>query len=146
VAAIDDWAGELETLLHKTRAACPSARAWITTLAGHFSADLRSSDFSEGLPATTVTLDSVPGSPALTAACRSAYERWLTTLAEGLRAFGVPAAQAHGLATLLLAALEGAAVLCRAYRSTEPLDGVSAQLLPLLPGTATKTPPGTATK
>jgi len=107
------------------------------TLAGHFSADLRSSEFTEGLPVTTVTLDSVPGSPALTAACRSAYERWLTTLAQGLQTFAVPAAQARTLATLLLAALEGAAVLCRAYGSTEPLDNISAHLLQLFPAPVT---------
>jgi len=137
VAAVDDWAEELDALLHKTRDMSPSARAWITTLAGHFSADLRSSDFTEGLPVTTVTLDSVPASPALTVACRSAYERWLTTLASGLQTYAVPAAQARTLATLLLAALEGAAVLCRAYRSTEPLDSVFARLLELLPAPVT---------
>jgi len=133
VAAVGDWAGELDTLLHKTREASPSARAWITMLAGHFSADLRASDFTEGLPVTTVTLDSVPASPALTTACRSAYERWLSTLTDGLRLFDVPEAQGRALATLLLAALEGAAVLCRAYRSTAPLDDTAAHLLTLLP-------------
>jgi TetR/AcrR family transcriptional regulator, lmrAB and yxaGH operons repressor len=133
VAAVDDWAGELDALLRQTREQSPTARAWITTLAGHFSADLRSSDFTEGLPVTTVTLDSVPASPALTVACRSAYERWLATLTQGLQGYAVPAAEARTLATLLLAALEGAAVLCRAYRCTGPLDSIAARLLELLP-------------
>jgi TetR/AcrR family transcriptional repressor of lmrAB and yxaGH operons len=134
VAAVGDWAEELDALLHKTREASPNARAWITMLAEHFSTDLRSSEFTEGLPVTTVTLDSVPASPALTAACRTAYERWLTTLTDGLQSFDVPAVQGRTLATLLLAALEGAAVLCRAYRSTAPLDDTAARLLTLLPG------------
>jgi TetR/AcrR family transcriptional repressor of lmrAB and yxaGH operons len=133
VAAITGWAEELDELLHETRAASPSARAWIATLGAHFSADLRSSDFTEGLPVTTVTLDSVPASPALTTACRAAYARWLRTMAEGLRAYAVPAGEAEALATLLLAALEGAAVLCRAYGSTKPLDDVCERLLTQFP-------------
>jgi TetR/AcrR family transcriptional repressor of lmrAB and yxaGH operons len=137
VAAVGDWAEELDTLLHKTRESSPDARAWITTLAGHFADDLRSSDFIEGLPVTTVTLDSVPASPALTTACRSAYEQWLTTLTGGLLHYDVPAAQGRTLATLLLSALEGAAVLCRAYQSTAPLDDTAARLLTLLPAPVT---------
>jgi TetR/AcrR family transcriptional repressor of lmrAB and yxaGH operons len=137
VAAIADWAQELDTLLLKTREDSPSAHVWIATLAAHFSADLRSSGFTEGLPVTTVTLDSVPASPALTTACRSAYERWLTTMTGGLQTYAVPATQARTLATLLLAALEGAAVLCRAYQSTAPLDDISARLLALLPDPVT---------
>ena len=131
VAAIAGWAEELDALLAKTRAASPDARSWITTLADHFSADLRSSHFTEGLPVTTVTLDSVPASPALTTACRSAYDRWLRTMTNGLHEYGVP--DAPSMATLLLAALEGAAVLCRAYQSTTPIDDTTHRLLTLLP-------------
>jgi TetR/AcrR family transcriptional repressor of lmrAB and yxaGH operons len=137
VAAVDEWAGELDALLHRTLADSPSARAWIAALAAIFAADLRSSDFTEGLPVTTVTLDSVPASPALTQACQAAYARWLATVASGLRAYGVGDPQSRTLATLLLAALEGAAVLCRAYRSTDPLDDIAAELLPLLPEAVT---------
>ena len=137
VAAVADWAEELDTLLRKTRDASPRADAWIATLAAHFSADLRSSDFTEGLPVTTVTLDCVPASPALTTACRCAYERWLTTMTQGLQTYAVPATQARTLATLLLAALEGAAVLCRAYQSTGPLDDIAGHLLALLPSPVT---------
>ncbi|MDT5033461.1 MAG: TetR/AcrR family transcriptional regulator, lmrAB and yxaGH operons repressor [Actinoplanes sp.] len=137
VAAVAEWSDELDTVLRTTHAACASARAWVAALAALFAADLRSSQFTEGLPVTTVTLDSVPASPALTAACHAAYSRWLSTAAEGLRAYAVPDRRAQTLATLLLAALEGAAVLCRAYRSTGPLDDVTAELLSLLPETVT---------
>ena len=137
VAAVAEWAEELDGVLHTTRDQSPSARAWIGALAALFAADLRSSDFTEGLPVTTVTLDSVPGSPALAQACQAAYARWLGTVASGLRAYGVRGPQAQTLATLLLAALEGAAVLCRAYRSTDPLDDIATELLPLLPEVTT---------
>ena len=134
VAAVGEWAEELDAVLRRTRAESPSARAWIAALAALFAADLQKSDFTEGLPVTTVTLDSVPASPALTRACHGAYARWLSTVAEELQGYEVPAARARTLATLLLASLEGAVVLCRAYRSTDPLDDTATELLPLLPG------------
>ena len=137
VAAIGEWADELDALLHRTRAESPSARDWIAALADHFATGLRESGFTEGFPVTTVTLDSVPASLPLTAACHAAYSRWLSTVAEGLGDYGVSAERTKPLATTLLAALEGAVVLCRAYRSTGPLDDIATELLPMLQITAT---------
>src|ERR1700759_4285844 len=64
VAAVAEWAEELDAVLRRTRAESPSARAWIAALAAYFAADLEVSGFTEGLPVTTVTLASVPASPA----------------------------------------------------------------------------------
>jgi TetR/AcrR family transcriptional repressor of lmrAB and yxaGH operons len=121
VAAVDDWTVEVDGLLRRLLVGCPTAASWVAAITEHFAGELAASGFTEGLPVTTVTLDSVPGSPALAAACRHAYDTWLATLVEGLTGYGVPADRAGPLAILLLAALEGGAVLCRAYRSTEPL-------------------------
>jgi TetR/AcrR family transcriptional repressor of lmrAB and yxaGH operons len=133
VAAVTDWTATLDELIRATRADSPTARVWIERLAIHFADELRASDFTEGLPVTTITLDSVPASAALTEACRTAYDTWLGTLTEGLRDYGVPADRADGLAKLMLAGLEGAAVLCRAYQSTGPLDRIVPYVLSLLP-------------
>lgn len=126
VAAVDDWSAEVDGLLRRLRADCATGAQWVAAITDHYAGELAASDFTAGLPVTTVTLDSVPGSPALAEACRHAYETWIATLVEGLTAYGVPADRARPVATLLLASLEGGAVLCRAYRSTEPL----AQLVP----------------
>jgi AcrR family transcriptional regulator len=133
VAAVTDWTATLDELIRTTRADSPTLRVWIERLATHFADELRASDFTEGLPVTTITLDSVPASAALTTACRTAYDTWLATLTEGLLDYGVPEERADGLAKLLLAGLEGAAVLCRAYESTEPLDRIVSYVLSLLP-------------
>lgn len=132
VAAIADWADTLDAQLREYRDSCRSAAEWVTGLAAHFADGMRDSGFTEGLPATTVTLDCVPDSAALTAVCRSAYERWTDTVAEILVGYGVPAGRSRGLATLLLATIEGAAVLCRARGSTQPLDSVVPYLVELL--------------
>ncbi|GAB1692091.1 TetR/AcrR family transcriptional regulator [Krasilnikovia sp. M28-CT-15] len=134
VAAVDDWAVEVDRLIHDRLADSTSARGWATSLVEHFARDLRDSDFTEGLPVTTITLDSVPASPALSKACRAAYDTWLTSVTHGLVSFGAPARGASGLAALMLATLEGAAVLCRAYRTTGPLDQVAPYVLKQLPG------------
>jgi hypothetical protein len=49
-------------------------------------------------------------------------------IADGLRRRGVAAARAHSVATLLLASIEGAIVLCRAQQSLRPLERVSDEL------------------
>jgi hypothetical protein len=49
-------------------------------------------------------------------------------LADSLRERGADARDADGLATLVVAAVEGAVVMCRAQRDTGPLDRVAARL------------------
>jgi TetR/AcrR family transcriptional repressor of lmrAB and yxaGH operons len=131
--AVNDWAVEIGALIERTRAESSTAREWVSTMAKHFAAELSESGYTEGLPVTMITLDSVPGSGALTLACRTAYDAWLGALADGLVGFGIPAADAAGLAKLMLSALEGAAVLCRVYESTEPFDDVLRLVLKLVP-------------
>jgi TetR/AcrR family transcriptional regulator, lmrAB and yxaGH operons repressor len=133
VAAVEEWTVDVDALLRRLRAASPDAPRWITAIADHFAGELQASGFVEGLPVTTIVLDSVPGSAALSDVCRRAYDTWLATLVDGLIGYGVPADRAGPLATLLLASLEGGAVVCRAYGSTEPLDRIVPQVLGLLP-------------
>jgi hypothetical protein len=51
-------------------------------------------------------------------------DRWLASVADVYVKFGDPPAIADEHSTVLLAALEGALILARARRSTEPLDTV----------------------
>ena len=50
------------------------------------------------------------------------FERWITSSTERFVAAGIPEATARELAIGMIGALEGAFVLSRAMRSTEPLD------------------------
>jgi hypothetical protein len=69
---------------------------------------------------------------AVLSAAAEVFTGWETQLAGSLREHGVDAAEAGELATLVVAAAEGAVALCRARRSTQPLDRVAAQLEGLL--------------
>lgn len=85
------------------------------------------SDFKAGCPIVAVTVES-----QLTAAAADAFGRWQDALAAGLVSAGAAPARAARLATLVVASVEGATILCRARRSLEPLDDVTAELEELI--------------
>lgn len=132
VESVRASAVEWGELIRQAKAVSPTPRDWVARMAAHFSDALRASGFTEGCPVTTVTLDTVPSSEPLTHASRSAYKSWLAALAEGLAGYGIARERADNLATLMLASLEGALVLCRAFESTEPMERVVDQVLALI--------------
>ncbi len=69
----------------------------------------------------------------LVAAARAAFHRWIDVLTAQFAATGVAKGEAASLATVTVAALEGALILCRTERSAAPLDVVAAHLARLLP-------------
>jgi AcrR family transcriptional regulator len=93
---------------------------------------LESSDFRAGCPVVAVATEAPADVPALTDAAGAAFARWTGQLAAILRGAGVPRGRARRLATTVVAAVEGAIVLCRAERSTRPLDDVGRELELLL--------------
>ncbi|WP_308209255.1 TetR/AcrR family transcriptional regulator [Allokutzneria sp. A3M-2-11 16] len=132
VAGVRECIGEWADLIRQARAASSTPEEWIALMCTGFADQLRSSDFTEGCPITTVTLDSVPASAPLTEACRDAYSAWLAALAECLVSYGVERKRADDLAMLMLICLEGAMVLCRAFQSTDPMERVIPQVLALI--------------
>ncbi|MFD7257995.1 TetR/AcrR family transcriptional regulator [Streptomyces sp. NPDC059874] len=98
------------------------------------------SDFHAGCPVLAVAIEEpqdgeIP--PALTAAAE-VFEQWEALLADSLRAHGAEPEQAAQLATLVVAAVEGTVAMCRAKRSTEPLDRTAEQLQALIAAATAK--------
>lgn len=94
------------------------------------------SDFRAGCPVLAVSVEEPPADeipPALLAAAEM-FEGWERLLADALREHGVAPEQGQGLATLIVAAVEGATAMCRAKRSAQPLDQVAQQLEGLIAG------------
>jgi hypothetical protein len=58
--------------------------------------------------------------PSVRDAAGEAFASWESVLVGPLAEHGVPEARAHSLATLVVAAIEGAVILARAHRSTAP--------------------------
>jgi AcrR family transcriptional regulator len=87
-------------------------------------------DFRAGCPVLAVAIEEPPTdqvSPAVAAAAQ-AFDEWQNLLADSLREHGADPEQAAQIATLIVAAVEGTVAMCRAKRSTEPLDHIAEQL------------------
>jgi TetR/AcrR family transcriptional repressor of lmrAB and yxaGH operons len=97
----------------------------------HWTQALTRADFRDGCPVAAAAL-----SPDETAQARAqageAFTRWQRQIADALTARGVAADEAADRAGLAVAAVEGALILARAQRTTEPLERVARQLSLLL--------------
>ena len=88
---------------------------------------LERSDFGAGCPIVSATLEG-ERSPAARDAAGAAFRRWEKLLAEAFRGRGIPSRRAASLATLAIAAIEGAILLARAQRDPAPLVRVVDEL------------------
>ena len=87
-------------------------------------------DYRAGCPVLAVAIEEPAEeecSPTLVAAAE-VFQIWEDLFAASLREHGAVPDEAVRLSTLVVAALEGAVAMCRAKRSTEPLDHTAEQL------------------
>ncbi|WP_054046125.1 TetR/AcrR family transcriptional regulator [Alloactinosynnema sp. L-07] len=99
----------------------------IAAFVDYWTSALTAAGFQDGCPVAAAALSSDETASARTAA-GVAFGRWESLLAEAIARRGVPAARAASLATLAIAGIEGALLICRAQGSTEPLARVGAEL------------------
>ena len=83
---------------------------------------LRETDYADACPIATVSLEVSSSSETMREACADVFESWIAAGTERLEAAGATPEKARDLTIGMLCALEGAFVLARALRSTEPLD------------------------
>jgi len=83
---------------------------------------LRDTDYADACPIATVALEVASRSEPLRQATAEVFESWVTRAAARLADHGVPDDRAREVAILIISALEGAFILCRASRTTEALD------------------------
>ncbi|MFM1989658.1 MAG: hypothetical protein RJA99_2615 [Pseudomonadota bacterium] len=129
-------AGVVRALSGGARAVPASPRDAVDIVAAQLSAWLQRSGFDEGCPVAGAAMSLGPDTPLTREACAEAFGAWVDTLAEVFREGGVPTARSVPLARLAVSALEGAAGLCRAQRSIEPMRQVAAELGGLLDAAA----------
>ncbi|MGK5553852.1 TetR/AcrR family transcriptional regulator [Actinomadura kijaniata] len=132
VAAITEAAAEYTGLIAASVEESPDVGTFCGLMVEHLAGGLVETGYLNGCPVSTVTLDSVPASAALTEACRAAYRSWQEAVAEALVRYGTPPARATRLATVMLAAVEGAMILARAESSARPLQDVHEELISLV--------------
>lgn len=97
--------------------------AWL----GFWRQALEGSDFRAGSAVLAVAAEPEEQTGAREAAAE-AFASWTETFTEALREDGVRRKKAARLATLAVAAIEGAVVVCRARRDTSALDDVGREL------------------
>jgi AcrR family transcriptional regulator len=131
------WSGEvaarrvhrgLEELTSRT----PSAL--LASIVDTWRRELTKEHFSGGCPLVAAAADTAATSKPLRKVLRRAFDGWLEPLSKGLVELGVPVERSEDLATLVIAALEGAIVLARVRRDLTPFDALTRELGPLLDG------------
>jgi AcrR family transcriptional regulator len=121
------YAGEFTALGLTAALAQDDAVAAVRAFAHGWDQILEESDFAAGCPVVAATLEG-DRSPGAREAAALSFRRWEDLLTEGLERHIPSGERARSLATLVIAALEGAVVLARAERSTAPVERVAREL------------------
>jgi TetR/AcrR family transcriptional regulator, lmrAB and yxaGH operons repressor len=90
------------------------------------------SNATAGCAIAGVTIDVGDGDEDLLCVARVAFQSWVSTLAAQLERTGVEKLRAQGVATICIASVEGALILCRAEGNDAPLRLVESQLVELV--------------
>ncbi|WP_068184192.1 TetR/AcrR family transcriptional regulator [Mycobacterium sp. UM_CSW] len=104
------------------------ARALLREFVEFWERLLSEGDFSAGCPVVAAAIGSDDTEPKLSAEAGAILGRWCTALTRAFANDGFDDAEASSLAVMSIAALEGAVVLSRSTRSTDPLHQVGDQL------------------
>ena len=83
-------------------------------------------DYADACPIATVALEVSSTSEPLRQACAEVFDEWIAGATRRLTLDGITEPRARELALVMLSALEGAFVLCRALRNTDALHAAGA--------------------
>jgi TetR/AcrR family transcriptional regulator, lmrAB and yxaGH operons repressor len=86
---------------------------------------LQESDFAAGCPVAAATIGTGDDDPRLSDDAARIFDHWRAALVRSFAADGFDDQEARALATTMLAATEGAVILCRSLRSSQPLHDVA---------------------
>jgi AcrR family transcriptional regulator len=116
-------AGEMyRQLFEDIFAAAPDAATGTSDFFLGAAETLKQTDYADACPIETVALEVASTNEPLREATADVFESWIATGTQRLAEAGIPEDKARELAINFIAALEGAFVLCRAMRTTEPLE------------------------
>jgi TetR/AcrR family transcriptional regulator, lmrAB and yxaGH operons repressor len=106
-------------------AACQGPMALLREFVDHWEDVLRDSDFAAGCPVVAAAISTSDEDPRLSEDAAQIFGRWRVALTRSFIADGFGDSEAAALATTMLAAVEGAVILCRSLRSPQPLRDVA---------------------
>jgi TetR/AcrR family transcriptional repressor of lmrAB and yxaGH operons len=120
-----------ETVALKIREALNAHKDVVRALGRYvesYAEEVRESGFRRGCPIANAAMDAAATTPAVREVCDEVFAGWTRLIAQRLERDGFRKKDAESAADFILASIEGALVLCRARRSTEPLLGVARRL------------------
>ena len=83
---------------------------------------LRQTEYADACPIATVALEVASSNETLRMATADVFDSWIESATRRFTGAGIPAGKARALAFLLVEMLEGAFLLSRAMRTTEPME------------------------
>jgi AcrR family transcriptional regulator len=101
--------------------AAPDVVASVRSVFDGAAAVLEATGYEDACPIATVALEVASTNETLRLATADVFDAWIESATTRLTAAGIGAADARALAFAVVGGLEGAFVLARATRSTEPL-------------------------
>jgi len=113
-------ADEIEDMVHQAASQAHDPASLIQALAEIQVQRLEASGYCSGCAIATMVLELAPQDEELSAEFDKVFTRWRTALVDHLRSWSVSAQHAVALADLIMAVFEGALVLSRTARSSEP--------------------------
>jgi TetR/AcrR family transcriptional repressor of lmrAB and yxaGH operons len=120
-AAVDLFASRATAGMRRHLAENDSVRDAVVAIFDTYVEHLDRTDYSEGCAVASVALDAAGAHQLLADATGRALQEWTDVLTEALEEEGRSAEEAHGLATLVLACIEGTVVMAKGERTTEPI-------------------------
>lgn len=127
-AALEGAGGQWRELIEAAISGAPHPGDAIHTVCELLAGSLEASNFTEGCPLATVGLEAASTSEQVRITVARHYDGWIESITRRLEALGVPRAQAERFATFTLSAIEGALLLSKVKRSTQPLRDVGEML------------------
>jgi TetR/AcrR family transcriptional repressor of lmrAB and yxaGH operons len=139
-AALDLFAERASRRMHRYLDEHDTVGEAVTAIFDSYVEHLEATDFAEGCAVATVALDAAAAHETLADATSRALHMWTDDLAAALETEGRSPAEAHGLATLVIATIEGTIVMAKGERSTEPIATTRDLLRTILRPAAVPTP------
>jgi AcrR family transcriptional regulator len=122
-AEVIRWSGaQYEQLIPAIFDTAPDVATGVRAFFAGAAEHLRETNYEDACPIATVALEVSSSSELLREACADVFDRWIEAGMRPHLAAGIAPEVARELTIAMIAALEGAFVLSRALRSTEPLD------------------------
>ena len=127
--AITRAGDELEEMVGEAARHAEDPASLVRALAQIFADRFERSGYQSGCAIATMVLELAPRDEEFSAAFDGVFARWRAALVARFEPLGIAPGRAAALADLTMSALEGALVLSRAARSTEPFNTTTEALI-----------------